>query len=67
MTQWRVLFALVLLAASGVVSPAIGQYKAEFKKQSRGGAKTKPVYDKWVREVGADLVRSAEKIVGGTK
>jgi tripartite ATP-independent transporter DctP family solute receptor len=29
--------------------------------------KTKPVYDKWVGEVGADLVRSAEKIVGRTK
>ncbi len=30
-------------------------------------AKTKPVYDKWVTEVGADLVKAAEKIVAETK
>jgi len=30
-------------------------------------AKTKPVYDKWVTEVGAELVKSAERIVGATK
>ncbi len=29
--------------------------------------KTRPVYDKWVTEVGADLVKSAEKIVAATK
>ena len=29
--------------------------------------KTKPVYDKWVTEVGAELVKSAEQIVGRTK
>ena len=26
-------------------------------------AKTKPVYDKWIKEIGADLVRKAEEIV----
>ncbi|MBI4537775.1 MAG: DctP family TRAP transporter solute-binding subunit [candidate division NC10 bacterium] len=30
-------------------------------------AKTKPVYDKWAREIGADLVRAAEKIAAATK
>lgn len=30
-------------------------------------AKTKPVYDKWVPEVGADLVKSAERIIAETK
>jgi tripartite ATP-independent transporter DctP family solute receptor len=30
-------------------------------------ARTKPVYDKWVGKVGADLVKSAESIVAGTK
>ncbi len=30
-------------------------------------AKTKPVYDKWVHEVGADLVKSAERIIAETK
>ena len=30
-------------------------------------ARTKPVYDKWVSEVGADLVKSTESIVAGTK
>jgi len=30
-------------------------------------AKTRPVYDKWVTEIGADLVKAAEKIVAGTK
>ncbi|MEK8035466.1 MAG: DctP family TRAP transporter solute-binding subunit [candidate division NC10 bacterium] len=30
-------------------------------------AKTRPVYDKWVTEIGADLVKSAEQIVAGTK
>jgi tripartite ATP-independent transporter DctP family solute receptor len=30
-------------------------------------AKTKSVYDKWVPEIGADLVNSAEKIVKGIK
>ena len=30
-------------------------------------AKTQPVYDKWVTEIGADLVKAAEKIVAGTK
>jgi TRAP-type transport system periplasmic protein len=29
--------------------------------------KTRPVYDKWVSEVGADLVKSAEQIVAKTK
>jgi TRAP-type transport system periplasmic protein len=29
--------------------------------------KTKPVYEKWVGEVGADLVRSAEKIIAETR
>jgi tripartite ATP-independent transporter DctP family solute receptor len=29
--------------------------------------KTRPVYDKWVTEIGADLVKSAEQIVAGTK
>jgi TRAP-type C4-dicarboxylate transport system substrate-binding protein len=29
--------------------------------------KTKPVYDKWVNEIGADLVRAAEKIVAEAK
>ncbi|MBI2217982.1 MAG: DctP family TRAP transporter solute-binding subunit [Candidatus Rokubacteria bacterium] len=29
--------------------------------------KTRPVYDKWVGEVGADLVKSAEQIVSKTK
>jgi TRAP-type C4-dicarboxylate transport system substrate-binding protein len=30
-------------------------------------ARTKPVYDKWAGKVGADLVKSAESIVTGTK
>jgi tripartite ATP-independent transporter DctP family solute receptor len=30
-------------------------------------AKTKPVYDKWTAEIGADLVKSAEKIAAQTK
>jgi tripartite ATP-independent transporter DctP family solute receptor len=30
-------------------------------------ARTKPVYDKWVHEVGADLVKSAERIIAETK
>jgi tripartite ATP-independent transporter DctP family solute receptor len=30
-------------------------------------AKTRPVYDKWVNEVGGDLVRAAEKIIAETK
>ncbi len=30
-------------------------------------AKTKPVYDKWVHEVGADLVKSAERIIAEIK
>ena len=30
-------------------------------------AKTRPVYDKWVTEIGADLVKAAETIVAGTK
>lgn len=30
-------------------------------------ARTKPVYDKWVGKVGADLVKSTERIVAGTK
>jgi len=30
-------------------------------------AKTKSVYDKWVGEIGADLVKAAEKIVAQTK
>src|SRR5574341_572427 len=30
-------------------------------------AKTRPVYDKWVNEVGVDLVRAAEAIVAKTK
>ena len=30
-------------------------------------AKTRPVYDKWVHEVGADLVKSAERIIAETK
>jgi tripartite ATP-independent transporter DctP family solute receptor len=30
-------------------------------------AKTKPVYDKWTTEVGADLVHSAEKIIAETR
>jgi TRAP-type C4-dicarboxylate transport system substrate-binding protein len=30
-------------------------------------ARTKPVYDKWVGKVGADLVKSTESIVAGTK
>ena len=30
-------------------------------------AKTRPVYDKWVGEVGADLVKSAEAIIAKTK
>lgn len=30
-------------------------------------AKTKSVYDKWIPEIGADLVKSAEKIVKGIK
>jgi TRAP-type transport system periplasmic protein len=30
-------------------------------------AKTKPVYDKWVSEVGSDLVKSAERIIAETK
>jgi tripartite ATP-independent transporter DctP family solute receptor len=29
--------------------------------------KTRPVYTKWLEEIGADLVRSAEKIIEGTK
>jgi TRAP-type C4-dicarboxylate transport system substrate-binding protein len=29
--------------------------------------KTKPVYDKWVTEIGADLVKAAEQIVAKTK
>lgn len=29
--------------------------------------KTKPAYDKWVNEIGADLVRAAERIVAETK
>ena len=29
--------------------------------------KTRPVYDKWVTEVGADLVKSAEAIIAKTK
>ena len=29
--------------------------------------RTKPVYDKWVSKVGADLVKSAERIVAETK
>jgi hypothetical protein len=30
-------------------------------------AKTRPVYEKWTNEVGSDLVKSAEKIISGTK
>lgn len=30
-------------------------------------AKTKPVYEKWTAEVGADLVKAAEKIISGVK
>jgi tripartite ATP-independent transporter DctP family solute receptor len=30
-------------------------------------AKTRPVYDKWVGEVGSDLVHGAEKIIAGSK
>jgi TRAP-type transport system periplasmic protein len=30
-------------------------------------AKTRPVYDKWASEVGADLVKSAERIIAETK
>jgi len=30
-------------------------------------ARTKPVYDKWAGQVGADLVKSAESLVAGTK
>jgi len=30
-------------------------------------AKTRPVYDKWVTEIGGDLVKAAETIVAGTK
>jgi len=30
-------------------------------------AKTRPVYDKWVAEVGPDLVKAAEKIIAATK
>ena len=30
-------------------------------------AKTRAVYDKWVTEVGPDLVKAAEKIVAATK
>jgi len=30
-------------------------------------AKTQPVYEKWTGEVGADLVKSAEKIIAATK
>ena len=30
-------------------------------------ASTRPVYDKWVGVVGADLVKSTESIVAGTK
>ena len=29
--------------------------------------KTRPVYDKWTNEIGADLVKSAERIIGETK
>ena len=29
-------------------------------------AKTKSVYDKWIKEIGADLVKSAEKMVKGS-
>ena len=29
--------------------------------------KTRPVYDKWVNEVGVDLVKAAEAIVAKTK
>jgi TRAP-type transport system periplasmic protein len=29
--------------------------------------KTRPVYDKWASEVGADLVKQAEAIVSKTK
>jgi tripartite ATP-independent transporter DctP family solute receptor len=34
---------------------------------ARFRARTKPVYDKWVGKVGADLVTSAERIVAGTR
>ena len=30
-------------------------------------AKTRPVYDKWTTEIGADLVRAAEKAVAAAK
>jgi TRAP-type C4-dicarboxylate transport system substrate-binding protein len=30
-------------------------------------AKTRPVYEKWTAEVGADLVKAAEKIIAQTK
>ena len=30
-------------------------------------AKTRPVYDKWVAEVGPDMVKAAEKIIAATK
>lgn len=30
-------------------------------------AKTKPVYDKWIPEIGADLVNAAEKVIKGVK
>ncbi len=36
-------------------------------EQAAFKAKTKPVYDKWVHEVGADLVKSAERIIAETK
>ncbi len=42
MTRWCALFALLLLAASGVVSPAIGQYKAEFKNSLVVGPRRSP-------------------------
>jgi TRAP-type C4-dicarboxylate transport system substrate-binding protein len=29
-------------------------------------AKTRPVYDKWVREIGPDLIRTAERIIRST-
>ena len=36
-------------------------------EQAAFRTKTRPVYDKWTNEIGADLMKSAERIIGETK
>jgi TRAP-type C4-dicarboxylate transport system substrate-binding protein len=54
--------AIEVLKANGMQVVTLGPAElAAFRD------KTRPVYDRWVSEVGADLVRAAEQIVARTK